>query len=337
MRRLVFALVLLLSVLFLLGQMAEIEAILRTSRRGDWRFLLLALAVEGVWLLNVAASYKVIYQAIGLDERLETLAQLAMASNFVNVVAPSLGMGGIAVFIAQARRRGYSSGRVTVAGMLFLLFDYAGFLCVLLLGLIVLLRRHNLNAAEIVASTALLLVSGALLTLMALGMRSAQTLGKVLAALARGVNRLLYPFLKRPYLSEARARHFAHEAAEALHQLRQTPQNLLPPFALALSNKTLLIFILFLVFLAFKAPITLGTLVAGFSVAYLFLIISPTPQGIGVVEGALTLSLSSMYVPLGTAALISLAYRGLTFWLPLGLGLLAFRHLSLPREKEQEA
>lgn len=337
MRRMIFALVLLLAVLFLIGQMAELEAILRTSRRGDWRFLLLALAVEAIWLLNVATSYKIIYQAVGLDERLDILAQLAVASNFVNVVAPSLGMGGIAVFIAQARRRGYSTGRVTVAGMLFLLFDYAGFLCVLLLGLVVLLRRHNLNGAEIVATVALLVIAGGLLALVALGMRSSQALGRALAGLARGINRLLYPFLHRPYLSEARAYHFAHEAAEALHQLRRTPQSLLPPFALALSNKTLLIFILFLVFLAFKSPFSIGTLVAGFSVAYLFLIISPTPQGIGVVEGALTLSLSSMYVPLGTAALISLAYRGLTFWLPLGLGLLAFRRLSLPQEKGQEA
>jgi len=333
----IFALVLLLAALFLIGQMAEVEAILRSSRRGDWRFLLLALAVEAVWLINVAASYKVIYQAIGLDERLDILAQLAMASNFVNVVAPSLGMGGIAVFIAQARRRGYSTARVTVAGMLFLLFDYAGFLCVLLLGLMVLLRRHNLNGAEIVATTVLFLVAGGLLALMALGMRSAQALGRALAMLARGVNRLLYPFLHRPYLSEVRAHLFAREMSDALHQLRRTPQSLLPPFALALSNKTLLIGILFLVFLAFKAPFSLGTMVAGFSVAYLFLIISPTPQGIGVVEGALALSLSSMYVPLGTAALISLAYRGVTFWLPLGLGLVAFRHLSLPAEKGQEA
>jgi uncharacterized protein (TIRG00374 family) len=97
---------------------------------------------------------------------------------------------------------------------------------------------------------------------------------------------------------------------------------------LALTNKTLLISVLLLVFLSFKAPISIGTLVAGFSVAYLFLIVSPTPSGIGVVEGIMTLVLRSMYIPLGTAVLISLTYRGITFWLPLLFGLFAFRRLS---------
>jgi uncharacterized membrane protein YbhN (UPF0104 family) len=35
-----------------------------------------------------------------------------------------------------------------------------------------------------------------------------------------------------------------------------------------------------------------------------------------------------MYVPLGDAAVIALAYRGFTFWLPLFFGMVAFRVLS---------
>jgi glycosyltransferase 2 family protein len=45
-------------------------------------------------------------------------------------------------------------------------------------------------------------------------------------------------------------------------------------------------------FLSFKVQFSTGTIVAGFSMAYLFLIVSPTPSGIGIVEGLMPLALA---------------------------------------------
>ncbi len=129
-------------------------------------------------------------------------------------------------------------------------------------------------------------------------------------------------------LSEARAHEFAHDAAEGLIKLRSEPKSMLMPLFLALTNKTALIIILTLVFLAFKVPISIGTIIACFSIGYLFVIISPTPAGIGVVEGALTLALTSMYISLEDAAVITLSYRGITFWIPLLFGMISLRVLE---------
>lgn len=335
MRKPVFIAILLLGVFFVITRMAEVEEIVRTSQQGDWRFFLLALTAVLAWLINVAVSYKTIFQATGIDEKFIKLILLAAAANFVNVVAPSAGVGGMAVFVSEAQRRGYSTGRVTMAGVLYILFDYAGFLCVLFLGLIVLIRRHNLTAAEVAATTLLVLIAAAMAAFIYIGMQSSKMLRNVLVWMARRINRLLWPFIHRPYLSEERAHSFAQDAAAGLVELRRNPQSLITPFGLALSNKTLLISILFFVFLAYKTPFSIGTLVAGFSVAYLFLIISPTPSGIGVVEGVMTLVLRSLYVPWGLAALITLTYRGFTFWLPLIFGLIAFRYISRSAEAEK--
>lgn len=335
MRKPVFIAILLLGVFFVITRMAEVEEIVRTSQQGDWRFFLLALTAVLAWLINVAVSYKTIFQATGIDEKFIKLILLAAAANFVNVVAPSAGVGGMAVFVSEAQRRGYSTGRVTMAGVLYILFDYAGFLCVLFLGLIVLIRRHNLTAAELAATTLLVLIAAAMAAFIYIGMQSSKMLRNVLVWMARRINRLLWPFIHRPYLSEERAHSFAQDAAAGLVELRRNPQSLITPFGLALSNKTLLISILFFVFLAYKTPFSIGTLVAGFSVAYLFLIISPTPSGIGVVEGVMTLVLRSLYVPWGLAALITLTYRGFTFWLPLIFGLIAFRYISRSAEAEK--
>jgi len=328
MRKFVYALVVLLAVLFIILQFAELQVIAETLQRGDWRFILLALGLQLLWLVNVAGSYKVIFRATGIAEKLGKLVLLSAASNFLNVVAPSVGMSGMAVFITEARRRGYSSGRVTVGGVSYWLFDYAGFSCILALGLLVLFRDGMLNGAEVVATILLLFQAMLLASLLYLGMRSSQALGHFLAWAGRGINRLVNPFVRRKVLEDERAYSFALEASEGLHQLRHNLRNLGLPLVLGLTNKLLLLAIFSLIFRAFQVPVTLSKLVAGFSVMYLFFIMSITPSGIGVVEGVLTLVLRSMHISLGDAVIVTLAYRGITLWIPLLYGFLSFRFLS---------
>jgi uncharacterized protein (TIRG00374 family) len=327
MRKFLIALALLLGIIFTMARLAEVRAIGETLRQGDIRFILLAFGIQTLWLFNVAASYKLIYRLLGLDEKIETLFLVAAGANFVNVVAPSAGIGGMAVFMSAARRNGYSTARTAVAGILYLLFDYLGFLCILLLGLLVLFRRQTLTSADLVASIVLIFIASGLFVFLVLGMHSAKSLGSFLAWLANQVNRFLQPITHRQYLSPEKAHSFAQEAAGALNQIRQKPRELLLPALLGFSSKALLVSILFLVFEAFHLSVSMGTLVAAFSVSYLFFIVSPTPAGIGVVEGTLTLALNSMYVSLGAATVIALAYRGITFWVPLAFGGMALRFL----------
>jgi len=47
---------------------------------------------------------------------------------------------------------------------------------------------------------------------------------------------------------------------------------------------------------SFEIPFSAGAIIAKFSLAYLFLIVSPTPSGIGIVEGLMPLALTSLNV-----------------------------------------
>ncbi|HLB64670.1 MAG TPA: lysylphosphatidylglycerol synthase transmembrane domain-containing protein [Anaerolineales bacterium] len=341
MRNLFLALLLLLGVYFVITRFTEAQQVALTLQRGNWLWLLAAAFVQLVWLLNVAASYRAIYRALGIEERIERLIPLCSAAFFVNLVAPVAGMSGLAIFIAEARRRGQPVGRVSTASALMVLYDYVAFLLVLTIGLVVLFQRNQLSAAEVIASLILVIIAVGLAFLLYLGMRSPERLSRVLAGMASLVNRIARPIIQHDYLDVDRAHAFAHDAAEGLHAARRTPGNLLLPAALALSSKAFLISILFFVFLAFRQPFSVSTLIAGFSIGYLFLIVSPTPSGIGFVEGALTLTLTSLRVPLAPAALISLAYRGITLWFPFAYGAIAIRWVSrsapLTRVQEQSA
>ncbi len=328
MRKLFIALIFFLTIAFIILSFSELQEILETLRRSDPRFILLALLLEIGWLFNAALTFRSIYRMLGLDDDYRHLVLVVAAANFVNVVAPSVGMGGMAVFIDDGNRRGHSAGKVTVAGALYVLFDYAAFLCVLALGLIVLIRRNNLGAGEVTASVILVTIASVLATLLYMGSRSAKALGDTLAWMARLVNRILRPFIHRDYLNEGRAHSFAAEISDGLAEPRRDPKRMIRPMLFALNNKALLICILLLTFLAFRVPFSAGTIIAGFAIGYLFFIVSPTPSGVGVVEGMLPLALNSLRVPWSQAVIITLTFRAITFWVPLGLGGLAFRWLQ---------
>ena len=336
MRNFIFAVGLLLGVIFLASNFTEVEQITVTLQRGDWRFILLSVLLVLIWLVNMAASFKTIFHVIGIEESLGRLLVLTTAATFINVIAPSGGIGGMSIFIAEARHKGKTGARALVAGALFVIFDYLGLFALLGLGLIVLFRRNILGGTEITASIILFFMFTGMSLLLYLGFKSEQALADALAWLARAGNRLLKPFRRRKEFSEEGARSIAHDAVGGLNELRNRPLELIYPLLLALSNKLILLLIFFLTFKAFQVPASIGTLIAGTSLSYLFLIVSPTPYGLGVVEGVLTLVLRSMYIPVSDALVITIAYRGVIFWVPLILGAIAFRWVGKPAEKEPD-
>jgi len=328
MRKFIFIIILFLGAAFVYLSFGELQTILETLQQGNFWFVLIALMIQFGWFTVTGLTFRSLYLLLGIEETPYKLALLSAAANFVNIVAPSAGMGGMAIFISNARRRHLSPGKATVASMLYIFFDYIAFMVVLTLGLIVLFRRNDLNPSEIAASAIIFAIAVALGFLLYLGSRSAVALGNALAWMARLVNRAAYPFIHREYLSEARAHEFANEMAYDLKSLPERPRSLITPLLYAFANKSLLMCVLLSIFLAFQVPFSAGTIIGGFAIAYLFLIVSPTPSGIGIVEGVMPLALSSLRVPWSQAVIITLAYRGITFWIPLGVGAIALRLLE---------
>lgn len=117
----------------------------------------------------------------------------------------------------------------------------------------------------------------------------------------------------------------AGEFNEAAAAVASHPKRLLGTIGVAFIAYLIDLATLYLLFKAFNFPITIGPLVAGFAVGILFWVVSITPQGIGVVEGMMALTFTSLGVPGAVAATVALAFRGMTFWLPMLLGFLALQ------------
>lgn len=327
MKKLFIVIVLFLSAVLIALSFSELETILLTLQKAHLMYFLLALVIQSIWFIATARMYQSIFHLLGMHDDVLTLTRMATAATFINIVAPTGGAGGIALFASEARRRGHPTGKATVAAALFLLLDQAAFLAILALGLLVLFRRNDLDVGEISASLFLLIIAIAYAFTLYLGYRSAERLGNFLAKIARGVNRVVKFFGKENYLSEARAHAFAHEIADGFSGLTEKPSSLIRPILWGVLDKGLLMLILVCCFLAFEVPFSSGTIVAGFSLAYLFLIVSPTPSGIGIVEGIMPIALTSLNVNWSQAVVITLIYRAVTFWFPLAVGAWAFRSL----------
>jgi uncharacterized protein (TIRG00374 family) len=336
MRKVFFTIILALAGYYIYTHRVELRLIVDVLGQGDWRWMLAAIGAQLVWLVIIAAVLQATYRLVGLKEGLGRLIPLTTAASFVNVVAPSYGLGALAVLIADGRQRGKATAKVSTAAILYLVYDYFGFMIVLSIGLIVLNWKGVLNTVLIAASLFTITIGFTLIFLALLGIQSTDKLGKAIMWLVNMANRILQRFIHRDAIGHAQAHAFIQDISDGMQHIRRSPGSLLLPGILSLCRKAAMMGILFLVSVAFKHPFNLSTLIAGFTTSYLFTIASITPSGVGFVEGAMTVYLTEMQVPLATSAVISLAYRGITFWLPLAYGVIALRLVGYsPRDLTQ--
>lgn len=328
MRKLIFPVLLFLAIGLVFISLSEIEQTVLVFARANLVLLAGAIILVFIYILIEAFNYRVLYLLLGIDEPYRRLLLLASASSFINVVAPSGGFGGIAVFVDDAGKRGYSRGLAAAAGALVLFMEYAGFSVVLALGMGVLFRRNDLNPGEITAALVMLVILVGLGFGIYLGAVSGERLGRSLQKIAHSLNRILWVFTKKEYFSEIAAHTFGQEISEGLGLVRNQKKNLLIPFAISTIAKGIQALILTMVFMAFEVEFSVGTVVAGFSLAYLFLVVSPTPYGIGIVESIMPMALLSLNIPWSQAVITTLVYRGITFWIPLALGAVSLKILE---------
>lgn len=121
----------------------------------------------------------------------------------------------------------------------------------------------------------------------------------------------------------------AAEFTQAGVAIGASPIRLARTLSVALAVHVIDLASLFVLFLAFHQHVGFGLLAAGYAMGILFWKMSPVPEGVGVVEGVMVLVYTSLGVPPAKATVVSLAFRGLTYWLPLVAGFFMLRRMRL--------
>jgi glycosyltransferase 2 family protein len=316
-------------------QLSEIVDVLQ---QGVWYLVLAALLTLVLTVYNQTWLYASIYQLLALPSQRRDFLPLYLVKRFVQVAAPSGGFSGWVPFLQFARRREFSVGTVFVANLIYTILWYSTFGFFLLIGLFFLFTSHDLQWFEISAALTILATDLVMIGLLITAWVRPGLPLRIMRNTARLLQRLFALIRRPPPLSERQMTTFAADLSQGVMQMRRAGwRKMLEPVLHAFINEALHIGIFFLVALAFGVQLNFGVLVAAYSISVLFWIVSPTPGGLGFVEGTLILVLTALDVPATAAAVITLAYRGISFWLPFVLGFVALRWFSThPKVGEPE-
>lgn len=314
---------------FLITHLQELEQLGRTVAGGHWQWLLTAFGLQLLYYVAYTGVYQFAFATVEVRSSLWELLPVTYASLFANLAAPTGGMAGAALFVDEVTRRGQSRVRATVGVLLMLVIDFGVLNLIILASLGVLWVKRDLKLYEVGAALVLFLFVVGMAAALTLGLWRPQWLRAGLDWIQRQINRIGAWFGRPHWLDEAWSARNADEFQIAAQAMHTRPVALLWTTFIALVAHALDLASLYVLFLAFDQPVGSGVLLVGYAMTLLFGIVSPTPNGIGIVEGIMPVIYSSLGVPLATATVISLSFRGFTFWLPMLAGFFLLRRLKL--------
>ena len=308
---------------------AEIKGTTELLLKGNMEWILIAMLLQAAYYTVATVMLWFAFKAVGVKSRVKELLPLTFGSQFVNTIVPGGGIGGASLFIDDLSNRGQSPARVTAGTLLAQISDYVSFGLVLAASLGYLYMQKELKEYEIIGTVLMLLSVCGLSTVLLLGMFRPALLERIFSLAQKGINFLACKIRHKPLLGVGWASQNASDFINASKAIDANPAGRACTLGIALGSHLINIASIYALFLAYHNPISIGSLVSGYAIGILSLKISPVPQGIGIVEGAMTLAYSSLGVHGTTATVVVLAFRGLDFWLPMLVGFFLLRRAKI--------
>ena len=294
------------TVLMLLGALVALHFLL--PQVGDLGRTVDAFrSAEPAWLLVAFVGSAATYPAAGLAQVGAVASPLPyvrttvvqLAGSFANRITPA-SVGGAGVNVRYLQRSGLERSDAWAAVAL----DSAAGVAVHLVALIVigvLVSRQRVDLVHLPRGAYLLV--GLLVTLVVAGIVLWSPLGR----------RRFVPSLRQSFSS--------------MRAVLRRPVKAAQLFGGSVAVTTLYALTLCASLEAFRTPLPIVQVTAVYLGAAAISSAAPTPSGLGAMEAALVAGLTALGGPPGPVIAGVLAYRLLTFWLPIGPGWYAFRRL----------
>lgn len=291
-----------LLIFYLVNHRTELLNVVRVVLHGTWYWMAFAVFFQVFHYIFHANSLRESFASMGMPRRRREYLPITLAALAVNVVAPSLNVSGAAFVVDEMRKKGYKAVGSVIATAIAVLSDGVAFVVGALLVACFLFIKQELSAPVLLG---VLFLTSTVLTLVAL---------------------ILF-FWKRPnslnWLFSIIGKKRAHTWKEEWHKITEValPFKKITPVVMYEGLSHLTNFMsLCCAFLAFGIdPVSLVPATA-YVVAVIFIIFSPTPMGIGFAEGGMALAMVGQGVPEAEATAITIAFRGVSFWLPFLIG-----------------
>lgn len=269
---------------------------------GIWYWMVLAILLQAVHFMLHSTALREGMGSVGIDRKRRDMIPVILASLAVNVAAPTMNVSGAAFTVEEARKKGFPPVSALAGMIITVLSDGIVFLLGSFLVVFLLFWNQELTPSVLLGVLIFASIVLALTGLAFLFWKKPQTLSWIFRIAGK----------EREKSWKAEWEKFVGTAFP-LHKIRNV-------FGYEVLSHSVKVLSLGVVFLAFNSDPASLVLITTYIVSVLFVILSPTPMGIGFAEGGMILTMVGFGMPQSEATAIAIAFRGISFWIPLLIG-----------------
>ena len=317
MKKALLIIVAILAVTFFLGNADLVSQFVATIGNGTTVPILAAVVFMIFRYFTQAASYDAAFEAVGCKTGFWHNVNLIYSLVFINTFCMFSGATGLAFIIDDLHRKGASLGTATAGGLLSQIGFFAAVFFIAVVSTVVMIASNSLNTIILIGFVALAAVLFGQTVFFVIGYFKPNWLYRLLGLVERVMRRILEIFRKS--LRGDWATSTADQFIKSSRILAHSPAGIVVTVAWATLSGVINMSCLVSIGIAFGCE-DIASLVASFGVTIVSIMLSPTPQGIGVTEAAITLVLTAGGTSATTAAAIALVYRGIMLWVPFVVG-----------------
>lgn len=325
-KKIIFFVVLIIFVWIAVNRFGKTEEIVRVLASGKWYWIVAAVICQLFFYPFYARFAEKVFHIFDVNLTQKNILPVYLASKFTDVALPIASVGKFAIFIRNGKKFNISPLNAGIGIGFVLFFEVLAFTVLSVFTILILLVFNNPPIYVVI--TLLILIAIMSLVVWFLIRRSISK-KPVNRFFMLGI-RVLLKFAKKGAVVEEDIQKVFSEIGK---DLQSGKEKLWPTFKLAFVTHLINLFTFAFIFLAFSGHFDFMAILATYVAGILFTIISVTPQGVGVAETVMIATMRSFGVDFSVAAVITLAFRGLLYWLPLFIGFYYFSHLELKEDK----
>lgn len=301
------------------GQTKHILAVLIA---GKWYWITLAVLAQIIFYPFYAFFVEYVFKIFKVAFCRRQILPIYLASKFTDVALPIATVGKVAIFVRNGKKHDITPISVGI-GMSFTILLEIGSFTTLSLVILYLMYFFGEPRQYLLVTLAILAVFVIAATLMIVKTaKSDKPFSKTSVWIIKKVAKLA----GQRSINMYEVRGIFNEISR---DLSEGGKRIWTAFGFGILVHFIYILTLAFIYLAFANNFSVLAILATYVAGLLFTIVSITPQGVGVAETIMITTLHSFGVDISVAAVITLAYRGLLYWLPLFPGFYYFSHLEL--------
>ncbi len=316
-----------LAIWILRRNQGSLLAVWDVVRTANLSWLLIGLGCWLCWQVAQIFQMRQAYRLVGLPATFSALSGVTIANNFVNTFVPSANVSTFALFGFHAHRQRWKLSQSWLGLVIFALAEYTSGALVLAVALRLYRQQSGLHWLEFWPAIALIGGVALATVLIRLLIRNAEALADWLAQFEIGFEIEALETLANALNTLIQS---APGEAGAFVALRNASVlKWLTLYSCALLGKTAQFVLMWSVGSALGISLDMVMTWVTTAFSYLYTVVSPVPQGIGIVESAVSYQLQNFGIAQTSSVAVGILYRGYTLWLAALIGFVALNAFGL--------